>query len=301
MALNAYIADTQGLLHDTGASFYPVSLITGWVNDARQYVAQDAECIRIKPPNSGGVASFTIVSGGTSFSGTITVTLSAPQLVGGVQATATATQAGGVINAVTLGTAGSGYVIPPTVTITGSTGGSGANVTANLQSIVATVTNQEIYQYSTFNTFVQQTSGVQAIHAIKQIAVYWGNLKPPMIYKPWTHFNAYYRAWPQFSNFPSVWSQYGQGQNGSFYFWPIPSQVLGMDLDCVCVPITLATDSDPEAIPAPWTQCVKFRAAYRALLYAQRYDDAQTMLATYYQELRQSRASVMQSLVTEYP
>lgn len=299
MALNAYISDVQQLLHDTGASFYTVSLITGWINDARQQVAKNAECIRVLPPNSSGVASFNIVNGGSGYSNPITVTLSAPNLLGGVQATATATQSGGAINAVNLGVAGSGYVLPPTVTITGGAG-TGANVTASLVPAVFTTANQEVYQFSTFNTFVQQTSGVSGILALKQIAAYWGNIKPPLNYKPWTWFNAYRRSWPQFSNFPCEWSQYGQGQSGSFYLWPIPSQVLGLDLDCICVPTALASDSDPEAIPAPWTDAVKYFAAYRALMYAQRMEDAQAMLGLYAQFLGMDRVSVLRSLVTSY-
>lgn len=298
MALNAYISDVQGLLHDTGASFYPVSLITGWINDARQQVAKNTECIRVLPPNSAGVASFTGLVGGTGYSIAPTVTLSAPQLLGGVQATAHATVSGGAVNAVVLDIAGSGYVLPPTVTFGGP--GSNAAATAVLSPAVFTVANQEVYSFAAFNTFVQQTAGVSGILALKQVAVFWGNVKPPLNFKPFTWFNAYRRSWPIFSNWPCEWSQYGQGQSGTFYLWPVPVQVLGMDLDCICVPIALATDSDPEAIPAPWTDAVKYYAAYRAYLYAQRYDDADRMMGYYAGAIGKDRASVMRSLTTTY-
>jgi hypothetical protein len=54
---------------------------------------------------SGAIVGFNIISGGTGYSGTITVTL----FGAGTGASATATQSGGVINAVTLVSGGTGY------------------------------------------------------------------------------------------------------------------------------------------------------------------------------------------------
>jgi len=82
----------------------------------------------------GSVQSVTITNGGTGFSGTISVTIGAPNQTGGVQATATATQSAGIITTITITEPGSGYTSAPTVTITGSGGGSGFTGTANLLS-----------------------------------------------------------------------------------------------------------------------------------------------------------------------
>lgn len=76
-----------------------------------------------------GVASVTISSGGTGYTGTPTVTLSAPP-AGGTTATGTVTVSGGVITGVTITNPGSGYVSAPTVTFSGA--GSGAAGTAVL-------------------------------------------------------------------------------------------------------------------------------------------------------------------------
>ena len=92
----------------------------------------------------GSVNGVTISSGGTSFSGTLTVTIGAPNQTGGVQATATATQTGGVITSITITEAGSGYTSAPTITVTGSTGGSGFSGTVSLLSL----TGQAIATFS---------------------------------------------------------------------------------------------------------------------------------------------------------
>jgi hypothetical protein len=78
---------------------------------------------------TGIISSIPVASGGSGYSGTLTVNISAPDMAGGNQAHATATQVGGVITAVSLpsatGGGGSGYTQQPTITITGSGGGSG--------------------------------------------------------------------------------------------------------------------------------------------------------------------------------
>lgn len=293
--LNDYILQVQEILHDASGSFFSTSKITTWINRARQRAAADSECIRVLPPSSAGVASYAVTAPGAGYTAA-TAVVTGPNIVGGVQATASVTVAAGAVTAVNVVIPGSGYVLAPNVTISGD--GLGATASATLLPAVQTVPNQEVYSFTTYNPFVQQTPGVAGILAIRQIAVYWGNLKPALTYRPWTQFNAYYRVWPQFSNFPSVWSQFGQGQSGTFYFYPIASQVLGMDLDCTCVPIDLTSDATPEAIPAPFTEAIPYRAAHLAYLYAQRYDDAQTMDAMYKQKLVIARANSSRSMQT---
>jgi len=91
----------------------------------------------------GSVNGITITNGGSSYSGTLTVTISAPNQTGGVQATASATQTGGVITSITITEAGSGYT-SATVSVTGSGGGSGFTGTVSLLSL----TGQAISTFS---------------------------------------------------------------------------------------------------------------------------------------------------------
>jgi alpha-tubulin suppressor-like RCC1 family protein len=78
----------------------------------------------------GKINNIIVTAGGSNYSSTPVVTISAPP-AGGVQATATATVVGGIITAITIFNPGSGYVIDPnrnsfnpypTVTITDSSG-----------------------------------------------------------------------------------------------------------------------------------------------------------------------------------
>lgn len=83
----------------------------------------------IAPGVGKGVASVTVVAGGTGYTGTPTVTFAAPA-GGGVTATGTVTAVAGVITGVTITNAGSGYITAPTVTFAGA--GTGATGTAVL-------------------------------------------------------------------------------------------------------------------------------------------------------------------------
>ena len=291
--LDRYLDETRDLLHDFGGSFYSTSSLTRNINSARQQVAAEGQCIRVLPPSTAGVSSITPVAPGSGYT-SATVSIGAPNLITGTQATATATILAGQVTGYTITNPGSGYYIQPLVTITGN--GTGATATANLAPANAAVANAETYSFPQANVFAVQTPGVRAILDVQQIAIYWGNLKPALEYKPWTLFNAYFRAWPQFSNLPSVWSKYGQGEAGSVYFWPIPVQVLGMDWDCICEPVDLTDDGTVEAIPAPWQDAVQYYAAYLALLGVFRYEDADAMFARYQRQMIRARTFSQRNL-----
>lgn len=88
------------------------------------------------------------------------------------------------------------------------------------------------------------------------------------------------RVVPQ-TGLPATWAQYAQGVQGSLYVDPLPDRAYVLTVDTVCYPIDLVDDATVEAIPAPWTHCVPFYAAYYALLGAQRLQDAEMMLRRY--------------------
>lgn len=75
----------------------------------------------------GSVGSIAITNGGSGYTSTPAVVISAPNQTGGIQATAQATLTANAVSFITLTDAGSGYTSPPTITITG---GGGANATA---------------------------------------------------------------------------------------------------------------------------------------------------------------------------
>lgn len=288
MTLNAYITAIQLLLHDTNANFYSVSSLTSYINTARGRVAADAMCIRVLPPSSASLTSPVVTAPGTSYATAPDVAVSPPDIITGITATAMATVSAGGVDGITFTNTGSGYLNPPTFTFTGG-GGSGAAAVAALSPYVSTSLNQELYTFSSLNTFVQQTPGVASIQGILSIAVMQGApgaYKPVLFNWPWGALQAYCRSYSALvTNYPDRWAQYGQGVSGSFYLYPIPSGQYPMDVDCYCLPVNLASDTTPEAIPYPWTDAVPYYAAYLALLNSQRKEDAMAMLNDYKQKI----------------
>jgi hypothetical protein len=87
--------------------------------------------VKIKLSAGGPVKSIELETGGSTYTSTPTVVLSAPDAAGGVQATATCTLTGGVVSGITITNPGSGYYNPPSVSFTGG-GGTGATAQAYL-------------------------------------------------------------------------------------------------------------------------------------------------------------------------
>ena len=88
--------------------------------------------------------------------------------------------------------------------------------------------------------------------------------------RPFEWFLSYRMAVPTAATgTPNCWAQYALGTQGSLFFDPIPSAALTINVDAVLQPSDLATDSDAELLPYPWTDCVSFYAAYLAYLNAQ--------------------------------
>lgn len=129
----------------------------------------------------------------------------------------------------------------------------------------ATVTNQEIY------TFSSLPQGVQTMD-ILNINLYWGNSRVPMRYLPWTQFNAELRFWQNYVGRPIAFSLYGPQQ---FYLAPVPDQVYVLEIDTVIEPTNLVNSTDVDPIPDPWTGPVPFYAAYLAKFKEQSYGEAE--------------------------
>jgi len=83
------------------------------------------------------VSSVSVVSGGSGYSGSVTVAFSAPDKVGGTTATGNVVVSGGVITSITMTNNGSGYLNNPTVTLSESPADP-----ADLQAILGAVSEQ---------------------------------------------------------------------------------------------------------------------------------------------------------------
>lgn len=150
---------------------------------------------------------------------------------------------------------------------------------------------------ASFTTTAGQT--VQALSAITSMPSGASQVVVPRILfyngvplegRPWEWFSEFYLNQPgAVDGDPAVWSQLIIGSTGDIYFYPPATSGLTVYVDSVLLPIDLATDSDPELIPYPWTDAVPYFAAYLAFLSAQRTQDAQAMWQLYMAFARRGR------------
>ena len=135
----------------------------------------------------------------------------------------------------------------------------------------ATVTNQETYAFSSL------PEGNQTMD-ILNINLYWGNSRVPLLYRPWTDFNAQLRYWQNYTGRPIAFSMYG---TRTFYLGPVPDQVYTIELDTVIEPLPLVASSDPDTIPDIWTSPVAYYASHTAKFKEQSYGEAEIFKQQY--------------------
>ena len=259
MLLSDYIFQVQQLVHDSAGIDYQTSELTAYINEARARVAADFYCIRTyftnlstivnqeTYPITGGVGGAKITAGG-SYVSSPTVTFSAPP-VGGTTATGTAVlnSAGAVIQ-IAMTNWGTGYTSVPTVTF-GS--GAAAATAVALLNVIDLCSISYLYPPGTQGT--------------RRMMLQW---------EPFTTFNAFFRPNTVNSGPPGCWTSYVP-QN-LFYLYPaLPDQNYVLEIDAFVYPFPLVNTSDVDAqINTPFNEVVQYQAAYKALLKAQNFDQA---------------------------
>lgn len=263
MLLSDYILQVQELVHDTAGIDYQSSELTVWVNEARALVARDFWCVRQyisnlstiinqeSYPMSSGVGGAKVTAGGV-YSAPPSVTFGPPP-AGGTQATGTAIMGGTgsaqFVQQIGMTNWGLGYVGVPTVTF-----GSGAAAA----TAVPLLNVLDIYTIS-------------VIFGVNRTMLLWANFGK---------FNAFFRANTTSAGRPGMWSGYNE-QNLFYLFPALPDQNYPMELDAFVEPFPLVNTTDVDTqILSPYTTCVQFWAAYKALLKAQNFDQA-----TYYSKV----------------
>lgn len=291
--LAQYETNTRFLLHDPNGQAYATSSVDIAINSARKKVATAAECVRALL-SGGTITNLIITNPGSGYAGTATVSFTGP----GSQTFATATINAGAVSSIAISPNGGGWgwVTPPTVTVTGSISGNNAVITPVVDNSASTVAGQEVVPYSTLNTLAALTPGIRAVISVNSIACQWGAgsvYKPTLQRRPWSWFQANARVYSIAAmNFPAYWSKFGQGSAGSIYLFPIPSQVMSMDIDAICLPVDLADDTTPEAIPETFQDAVQYYAAYLCYKNSSRQQDAETMHSEYLRSYREARKAM---------
>jgi hypothetical protein len=142
-----------------------------------------------------------------------------------------------------------------------------------------TALSQESYSFQWASQYIaKQYKGIKGISDVCNVAVSWGGAwRPVMNWLPWEDFQAYLRSWNVgVTSWPSVWATNGDGENQNLWLYPVPSIVSEMEWDCICVPTPIYSDEDFDAIPQPFQNAVRYRAAWHALV-ATRPEQAELM------------------------
>lgn len=285
--LSEYTKQVQRLLREQNQSFLNPEDLISYINNARREVALRTQCIRVLTPSSGVITGYSITAAGAGYSVVTppTVAVTAPDFPSGqlpypngLQATANATvDAGGAIVSIDPVVGGYGY-FQPTVTITDPTG-TGATAEAIVEQANLLNQGQEVYPFSGID--LSSNPGCESVYAVRGISIIYSGYRYSLECMAFSKYQIY-RAYPyQYQYTPAICSQYGQGANGNFYFYPLPSQPLQAEWDCQCLPTELVDDSSPEAIPAPWTDAVPYMAIHLGYLELQNFNAAKFYLDLY--------------------
>jgi len=283
--LNDYMQDVQRLLREGKQRLENPDDLRVYINRARREIAMRSQCIRVLTPVSGSVVSCKVTDGGSGYSETPTVTISPPDFPGGgpvdpngAQATAVATVQAGVIVGIDITYGGSGY-FQPVVEITDTTG-TGATATVAISPINILQRGQEFYRFEDID--LSAFPGVESVYFVRGISVIYSNYRYSLPCYPFTTYQAQIRQYPyQYAWVPTFCSQFGQGVNGSMYFYPLPSQTYQVEWDAQCIPSDLVNNNSVEAIPAPWTDAVCYFALHFAMLEQRNFQAAQGYLQLY--------------------
>lgn len=147
-----------------------------------------------------------------------------------------------------------------------------------LVTTLTTTGGQETYPITLANAAVAAVSGVASPFGFWGISVAEGNYMIALGRKDFPSFTADDRILNgTLQNYPVKFATYGRGSQQVAYMFPVPAASYAMWWDLACIPINLASDGDPEALPEPWTEIVPFKAAALANLTQQRWADMQAL------------------------
>lgn len=246
--LQDYVRDTSELLRDTNLQFTTEAALKRYINLARREIAKRSACLEA------------LVTGQSPF-GT---------------------------------SAQPGYFIPGAA-IPGMLPGSAADNSnepgsaSTTSNGFVTISGVELYSYEYANPFLRrQYEGYDSVIYVSDVSVSWGGNMPTLNWMPWGDLQAWCRAYNLgVTSYPCVWSQKGVGERGQVWLFPVPSNISfgTMEWQCVCTPKPLYGNSDFEALPEIYHDCVKYYAAYLAYLGQQRTGMANIMRGLFDEQL----------------
>lgn len=155
-----------------------------------------------------------------------------------------------------------------------------------LRTIIPSITITQGQELYAINTILPTVAGY--VIDIMNIYLYWGNSRYPLQYMAFSDFSAQLRQWQLLQQVPVAYTRMGATQ---IYFGPNPDQNYVTDWDVALNPPDLISDQSTEVIPPPFTEPVKFWAAYLAKFKEQALGETQIFKREYVmQMLMASRA-----------
>ena len=164
--------------------------------------------------------------------------------------------------------------------------------------VTASGTQQYAFTSITIGTSGASTGGVMTVRNINMPATAGYG---PMQNRNFDWFTLYYIQTSATQTFgrPTVWAQYSGGTSGQIYFNPTPAGAYTCTLDCVVLPNALVYDTDPEALPYPWTNVVPWYAAFYAAMSAQNFDAANLFRERYQEYMHRAVAESTPSILPD--
>jgi hypothetical protein len=284
-----YQKQTQKFLREKKQDLINAEDLVIYINRARREVAMRTQCLRVEPNLSGQVITASIIAGGTGYSTLTSLTINTPDFPSGqapfplgAQATGSVVVSGGSLTMASITFGGWGY-FQPIATITDGTG-TGASVSLFTTRVNQLNAGQEVYPFSGID--LSPFPGMGKVFAVQSISIIYANYRYSLPVYSFSTYQAMIRQYPfQYQYVPTFAAQFGQGTTGSFYVYPLPSQVYQYDLDCYCLPSDLINNQSFDPIPDPWTDAIPYFAAHLGMLDLQNYNISKFYLDLFEKQL----------------
>ncbi|HXE51238.1 MAG TPA: hypothetical protein VN663_22865 [Ramlibacter sp.] len=167
----------------------------------------------------------------------------------------------------------------------------------------ATLPGVEHYHFGYARLYLQaQWAGYDNVVDLMSVAVSWGSAaRPVMEWMDFAELQALARIYSAgVFTYPFKAALQGDGINQILYLFPVPGQALEMEWDCSCTPKPLYNNNDLEAIPAPFRDAIKFKAANYVYMASQRFGSAELMEGEYLRHLGIDRAATDRGKVPSF-
>jgi hypothetical protein len=164
-----------------------------------------------------------------------------------------------------------------------------------LRQVTSVTLTAGVEQY-TITTLADSAGLAPRIVDVMGIDLYWGSTRYSLSYAAWTVFNANLRYWQNMQQRPIAFTRMGGLQ---VFFGPVPDQAYLTDWTVAINPNPLVTDATVEEIPVPFTESIRYWAAYQAKFKEQAMGEANIFENEYRKRLLMNQRSFMTRVIPD--